>query len=483
MNDWINYLIQVSALLIILYIPYGLIFRKETRFALNRAYLLTALIVAWVIPVINIPFGATTPELQIFPVNSGIVEPGNPIMEIDQTLESEYQAGSFDFMMLYWVGAIFMLIRNIWIIARIFWLSRQCKRYRYERYQVNVREGLPAFTFFNKIFISDSEYQLAGNSLVIKHESVHARQHHTCDLILAELFHTILWFNPFLIVYKRALKETHEYLADQAVLNEGIEFEKYALSLQADVLQSRYQSLVSHFKGSTLKKRISMATKHPNAKSLRKYFLIAPMLLGCLTLWSFIGDPVTVVTPVKTGKNMVVLIDAGHGGKDDGAVTKSGLREKDLNLALALQLEKEPHPGIKFIYTRKTDVFIPLYSRGQLAEKQNADLFISIHLNSSRVRKEEIHGSDVFFSKRNPKANISAKVCEKFQSEMGSPVSDEPYVVLWSAACPAILYSAGYLSNKEEAAYFSNPVNQQTFARQLIKSLQAIQNQGILETR
>ncbi|MDD4645143.1 MAG: N-acetylmuramoyl-L-alanine amidase, partial [Bacteroidales bacterium] len=311
--------------------------------------------------------------------------------------------------------------------------------------------------------------------------SAHARQHHTRDLILAELFHTLLWFKPFLIVYKRALKETHEYLADQAVLNEGIDFEQYALSLQADMLRSRYQSLVSHFKGSTLKKRISMATKHPNAKSWHKYFLIVPVLLGCLTLWSFIGDPVTVVSPAKTGKNMVVVIDAGHGGKDDGAVTKSGLREKDLNLALALQLEKEPHPGIKFIYTRKTDVFIPLYSRGQLAEKQNADLFISIHLNASI--KKATHGSDVFFSKRNPKANISAKVCEKFQSEMGSPVSEEPYVVLWSAVCPAILYSAGYLSNKEEAAYFSNPANQQTFARQLIKSLQAVQYQGILEAR
>jgi N-acetylmuramoyl-L-alanine amidase len=481
MNDFINYLIQVSALLIILFLPYQLVFRKETRFALNRAYLLTALLIAWIIPVINIPFGATTPELQIFPVNSQIIEPGNPIMEIDQTVQPEDQFSNFNFLMFYWVGAILMLIRNLWIITRILLLSRKCNRYRYEQFQINVREDLPAFTFFNRIFISDTEYQLAGDSLVIRHESAHARQHHTRDLILAELFHTILWFNPFLIIYKKALKETHEYLADQAVLREGIDFEQYALSLQSEVLQSRYQSLVSHFKGSTLKKRISMATKHPNAKSLRKYFLIAPMLLGCLTLWSFIGDPVTVVTPVKAGKNMVVVIDAGHGGKDDGAVTKSGLREKDLNLALALQLDKEPHPGIEFIYTRKTDEFIPIQSRSQLAEKQNADLFISIHLNSSR--KTEIHGSDVFFSKKNPKAGISTKVCDRFQSEMGSPVSDQPYVVLWSAACPAVLYSAGYLSNKEEAVYFSDPANQQTFARQLIKTLQAINNQGILEAR
>ena len=112
---------------------------------------------------------------------------------------------------------------------------------------------------------------------------------------------------------------------------------------------------------------------------------------------------------------------------------------------------------------------------------QKADLFISIHLNSSR--KKEIHGSDVFFSKKNPKADISAKVCERFQTDLGSPVRDFPYIVLQSAACPAVLYSAGYLTNQEEAAYFSNPSNQQAFARQLIKSLQAIKDQGILEAR
>lgn len=224
-----------------------------------------------------------------------------------------------------------------------------------------------------------------------------------------------------------------------------------------------------------------MAIKPSDPKSFRKYFLIVPMLLGCMVLWSFIADPITIPSTVKTGKNMIVMIDPGHGGKDNGAETKSGLHEKDLNLALALQLEKEPHPGIEFIYTRKTDEYLPIQSRSQLAEKQNADLFISIHLNASR--KAETHGSDVFFSKKNPKAGISARVCEKFQSEMGSPVSDKPYVILWSAACPAVLYSAGYLSNKEEAAYFSNPANQQTFARQLIKSLQAIKDQGILVSR
>ena len=78
-----------------------------------------------------------------------------------------------------------------------------------------------------------------------------------------------------------------------------------------------------------------------------------------------------------------VVIDPGHGGKDPGAVVGNA-REKDIVLAIALNLGKlikERLPDVKVVYTRSTDVFIPLYERSVIANKINADLFISIHAN------------------------------------------------------------------------------------------------------
>ena len=81
-----------------------------------------------------------------------------------------------------------------------------------------------------------------------------------------------------------------------------------------------------------------------------------------------------------------VVIDAGHGGKDPGAKGKNAL-EKDVTLAVALKLGKlisENHSDVKVVYTRDSDVFIPLDVRSSIANKSNANLFISIHANSNR---------------------------------------------------------------------------------------------------
>ena len=83
-------------------------------------------------------------------------------------------------------------------------------------------------------------------------------------------------------------------------------------------------------------------------------------------------------------KQFTVVIDAGHGGKDPGAIGRFS-REKNINLSVAKafgKLVEENCPDVKVIYTRKTDVFIPLGRRAEIANRANADLFVSIHTNS-----------------------------------------------------------------------------------------------------
>ena len=84
-------------------------------------------------------------------------------------------------------------------------------------------------------------------------------------------------------------------------------------------------------------------------------------------------------------RNFTLVIDAGHGGGDAGAIGGGGVREKDLTLKFSLafgRLVEQNYPDVKVIYTRKTDRFVELYKRAEIANKNKADLFISIHINA-----------------------------------------------------------------------------------------------------
>ena len=90
------------------------------------------------------------------------------------------------------------------------------------------------------------------------------------------------------------------------------------------------------------------------------------------------------VSCMAASKKFTLVIDPGHGGKDHGAIGVYS-REKDLTLKFGLafgQLVEQRCPDVKVIYTRKTDVFIPLVTRAEIANKNHADLFISVHINA-----------------------------------------------------------------------------------------------------
>ena len=100
-------------------------------------------------------------------------------------------------------------------------------------------------------------------------------------------------------------------------------------------------------------------------------------------------------TKTFQASDFIVVLDAGHGG-DDGGNTHHGTKEKDVALKAVLSLGKklEATKGVKVIYTRKTDVFIPLIKRAQIANDAKADLFVSIHLNG--FHKEKANGNETW---------------------------------------------------------------------------------------
>jgi N-acetylmuramoyl-L-alanine amidase len=133
-----------------------------------------------------------------------------------------------------------------------------------------------------------------------------------------------------------------------------------------------------------------------------KSFLAAPNDRYGYRLVIDLGVSQSAETPVKVehappdARDLVIAIDAGHGGEDPGAIGKNGTREKDVVLAIAKELAQQVNaePGMKSVLTRNGDYFVPLRDRMRRARAQQADLFVSIHADSIRDRR--VDGSSVY---------------------------------------------------------------------------------------
>jgi N-acetylmuramoyl-L-alanine amidase len=228
----------------------------------------------------------------------------------------------------------------------------------------------------------------------------------------------------------------------------------------------------------------------------------------------------------ENGKKFTVVIDPGHGGRDPGAVGEF-IKEKEINLAVALRLGKlieERHSeDVKVVYTRKRDYFVALDERADLAVKNKANLFISIHTNShpnitcmgaetyvlglartkeslevakrenSVILQEEGHEkkynfdplpseSYIMFEMVHNTASkkLSHDLASYVQKEMRSNsqridrgVEPAGFLVLWKVAMPAVLIELGFISNKEEEEYLMSDRGQQSLAMSIYRAFKA----------
>lgn len=223
------------------------------------------------------------------------------------------------------------------------------------------------------------------------------------------------------------------------------------------------------------------------------------------------------------GALKTIVLDAGHGEFDSGAVGPTGLKEKDVVLDVALRLASllEKELGLKVILTRKSDVFIPLRERTRIANRHQADLFVSIHANADKSRKGR--GIETFFldleasdeearavaafengvinleknaaQEINALANLlwdltetahqreSSQLAEVVQNQLeknlGSAnrgVKTAHFYVLRGALMPAILTEVGFISHKDEEKKLRDPEYRQLIAESLFKSLAEYKN-------
>lgn len=172
----------------------------------------------------------------------------------------------------------------------------------------------------------------------------------------------------------------------------------------------------------------------------------------------------------------VIVIDAGHGGKDAGALSKGGqYYEKNINLAILLQLKEilDKDKSIKVYYTRTADSTVYLRPRVTLANAVDADYFISIHCNANEVSSP--NGTEVLYYDNEFKGVRAADLASLFSDELSKTVSlkqkgivkrsDDDIFIMDKALVPMILIEVGYMTNRNDMNYLSKPENQKAVAQ------------------
>lgn len=228
----------------------------------------------------------------------------------------------------------------------------------------------------------------------------------------------------------------------------------------------------------------------------------------------------------KTGVRTIV-IDPGHGGKDPGCIGyQHKSYEKDVALQIAVKLGKliqQQMPGVQVVYTRNSDVFIPLWERASIANKNQADLFVSIHCNASE--SSALHGTETYVmgvhktvqnlnvSKRENSAILleedykdneeyegfdpssdeghiilslyqnayrmqSLELASNFQEDIESRkirrnlgVKEAGFLVLWKTAMPSILVETGFLTNSDDQEYLLSESGKTKLANSIFQAI------------
>ncbi len=320
-----------------------------------------------------------------------------------------------------------------------------------------------ASSFFNYLFInSESLNDEHYSEFMIQHELVHCNQWHTLDVILLELLLCIFWFNPIMWLYKKAIVQNHEFIADSNTVKSGIDVENYSQIIINSSHEEHRVPLTSGFNFIQIKNRIIMLHQSKSSVLKRTLKITTALLLfaGVFMLSSFkdLKEP------------LIVVVDAGHGGHDSG-----NLNEKDIVLRISKQLSKLSDEKIKIITLRDQDEFLTLKDRVKFINVQNADLMLSLHCNAAK--NAEVNGVEAYYYDKNEYDKQSfnfGEILVKNQLQLFSKrgtVKKASFFVLKNVNCPAIVLELGFLTNEKDKAILTNELNQKSIASSIYESL------------
>ncbi|MEH1852294.1 MAG: N-acetylmuramoyl-L-alanine amidase [Nostoc sp.] len=185
-------------------------------------------------------------------------------------------------------------------------------------------------------------------------------------------------------------------------------------------------------------------------------------------------QPLTQPQRRVTNGRVVVIIDPGHGGKDSGALGIGGAREKDVILPIGKRLAEilQQH-GIQVIMTRDSDYFVTLPGRVQLAERANADVFVSIHANSAGASRPDVNGLEVYYydSGLDLARVVRSSILQSIGTLKDRGVRRARFYVLRKSSMPSILVETGYMTGREDMARLRTSAYQNQMAEAIARGV------------
>lgn len=274
------YLLEVCGIFTLLFIVYHLALSNLTFHTLNRVLLLGIMVLSLVLPLVHFETIHTIPlQLEDLPLQ---LEEWD-FQSIDTPLSLVESGFSWSIIkvlkILYFSGLGYFVLRLLLSIIKLKQEASNSAIAVDGKYRI-VSTSLPSiFSCFNWIFIPKA-MTASCNAKIVEHEKLHGSKGHSYDLVVTELFSALLWFNPFVYLFRKSIKSVHEYQVDAELLQTDIKKSEY-LSLILNNLNTKTPTvgLYNYFNGITLKKRIEMITKHKSSKrQLVRYLLLVPIV-------------------------------------------------------------------------------------------------------------------------------------------------------------------------------------------------------------
>ena len=292
---------------------YQFILRKLTFYNSNRLYLLAYTLLSFFIPFINISTilgnnsGTNNGLIQFIPsvhqYTIELEEASHCPVPIWSTIYDKWDWTAFALM----IGAGILLIRFIVRYISFIRIRNRSKLISEDGIKIyQVDESIIPFSFGKSVFINSNLHTEEELREIVRHEFVHVRQNHTIDIIWAELLCIINWYNPFVWLLKRAIRQNLEFIADNKVVENGIDKKQYQYLLLKVIGNNQY-SIATKFNFSSLKKRIAMMNKTKSGKRQlgRFLFLVPVFVIILLSFRKSFNDP----TNVKSNIPAVILTD------------------------------------------------------------------------------------------------------------------------------------------------------------------------------
>ena len=253
---------------------YHLFLKRDTFFTENRLFLLSGLVLSLIFPLIKIQrtIVATKPLI----INAST---GNQTNTLANPVETAFTLENI-LLGIYLLVCLVLLVRFLLQLSSLKKLAAQAKMWREHPYlHVETEKKITPFSFFNYLFYNPKLFSPTELNTVLAHEKVHARQFHTLDILLLELLKIVFWFNPVLWLYKPAIKQNLEFLADKHTLENAADKKDYQYLMLKQAVDHQNFRLTNSFYNSLIKKRIVMLNQNQSKRiSVFKTLLVLPLL-------------------------------------------------------------------------------------------------------------------------------------------------------------------------------------------------------------